>query len=257
MSRKEKRVGRAAEDLSGRRFGRLTVIRRTETKSNRTRWICRCDCGQEKIVTSRDLKSGRVKSCGCLYRDRRGNNRKDLTGRVFGRLTALYPTERRDSHGVIYWLCQCDCGNQTEATVSSLLNGTCKSCGCLKKENQDKLKSRLHHVDGTCVEFLERRKERKDNKSGFRGVYKIKSGKYRVSIGFRGERIYLGIYNTFDDAVKARLSAENELYGEFLETYHKWEIKASTNPKWAKENPFEMPTLEKRETGGKKVWQKN
>ena len=67
------------------------------------------------------------------------------------------------------------------------------------------------------MEFLEKRKTRKDNKSGFRGVYQIKNGKYRVSIGFRGERIYLGIYEIFDDAVEARLSTEKELYGEFLE----------------------------------------
>lgn len=257
MSEKMKRAGRTAEDLSGRRFGRLTVVRRAESKNNRTRWVCRCDCGQEKTVTSRDLKSGRVKSCGCLYRDRAGKNRKDITGREFGRLTVLYPTERRDSHGVIYWKCRCSCGNQTEATVSSLLNGTCKSCGCLKKENQDKLKSRLHHVDGTCVEFLESRKKRKDNKSGFRGVYKIKSGKYRVSIGFRGERIYLGLYDAFDDAVKARLTAENELYGKFIGTYRKWEGKATSNPEWAREHPFKMTIPENWEMGGEKVWQEN
>lgn len=229
---------RTVEDLTGRRFGRLTVIRQAETKNYRTRWVCRCDCGQEKVVASRDLKCGKVKSCGCLRRNVSGKNKKDITGRRFGRLTALYPTQHRDRHGVVCWMCRCDCGNQTEAAASSLLNGTCKSCGCLKKENQDKLQSRLHHVDGTCVEFLEKRKKRKDNKSGFRGVYQIKSGKYRVSIGFRGKRIYLGIYDTFDDAVESRLNAEKRLYGEFLERYHEWEKKSVKDPDWAKEHPF-------------------
>lgn len=151
---------RTAEDLTGRRFGRLTVIRQLENRNNRTRWLCRCDCGNEKDVAARDLKAGKVKSCGCLRRE--GNRKKmDISGQHFGRLTALYPTDRRDSHGVVYWVCRCDCGNQTEVPASNLVNGTCKSCGCLKKENQDKIQDRLHHIDGTCVEFLEKRKKEK------------------------------------------------------------------------------------------------
>lgn len=123
---------RTAEDLTGRRFGRLTVIRQLENRNNRTRWLCRCDCGNEKDVAARDLKAGKVKSCGCLRRE--GNRKKmDISGQRFGRLTALYPTDRRDSHGVVYWVCRCDCGNQTEVPASNLVNGTCKSCGCLKK----------------------------------------------------------------------------------------------------------------------------
>lgn len=242
MTDERKRPGRNAEDLSGRRFGRLTVIRKAENQNHRTRWFCRCDCGEEKIVASRDLKSGKVKSCGCLRRDGNGKNKKDIEGRRFGRLIALYPTSHRDRHGVVCWMCRCDCGNLTEVAASSLLNGTCKSCGCLKKENQVKISSRLHHIDGTCVEFLEKRKKRKDNKSGFRGVYQNKNGKYRVSIGFRGKRIYLGVYDLFDDAVKARLNAERELYGQFLEQYHEWEKKSVEDPGWAKEHPFSVLT---------------
>lgn len=230
MTDSRKQPGRTVEDLTGRRFGRLTVIRRAETQNYRTRWICRCDCGQEKTVASRDLKSGKVKSCGCLRRDVSEKNKKDIAGRRFGRLTALYPTQNRDRHGAVCWMCRCDCGNLTEAAVPSLMNGSCKSCGCLKKENQEKIQSRLHRIDGTCVEFLEKRKKRKDNKSGFRGVYQIKNGKYRVSIGFQGERIYLGVYEIFDDAVEARLSAEKELYGEFLERYHEQKKKSVEKP---------------------------
>ena len=161
MTDDRKQPGRTVEDLTGRRFGRLTVIRRAETKNYRTRWVCRCDCGQEKTVTSRDLKSGKVKSCGCLRRDVSGKNKKDITGRRFGRLTALYPTMNRDRHGAVCWMCRCDCGNLTEAAVPSLLNGRCKSCGCLKKENQEKIQSRLHHIDGTCVNFWRSEKREK------------------------------------------------------------------------------------------------
>ena len=163
---------------------------------------------------------------------------EDLTGRRFGRLTVIRQLENRNNR--TRWLCRCDCGNQTEVPASNLVNGTCKSCGCLKKENQDKIQDRLHHIDGTCVEFLEKRKKRKDNKSGFRGVYQGKNGRYRVSIGFRGKRIYLGMYDDFENAVEARLEAEKNIYGEFLELYHEWEKKSSDDPEWARCHPFSV-----------------
>ena len=56
-------------DLTGRRFGKLTVIKRVEnTKANKARWLCKCDCGNEKIVVGGDLQSGRTRSCGCLVK---------------------------------------------------------------------------------------------------------------------------------------------------------------------------------------------
>lgn len=60
-----------AEDLTGRKFGRLTVIERCKenTKQGKPRWICKCDCGNEHIVSSACLKSGKVRSCGCLSKD--------------------------------------------------------------------------------------------------------------------------------------------------------------------------------------------
>lgn len=57
-------------DLTGRRFGRLTVIKRKKTDdTNRTYWICQCDCGNTKTVEAYALKIGRTKSCGCLSVD--------------------------------------------------------------------------------------------------------------------------------------------------------------------------------------------
>ena len=56
-------------DLTGKRFNRLTVIKRVELKGKSTRWLCKCDCGNETIVTSEKLKSGHTKSCGCYCHD--------------------------------------------------------------------------------------------------------------------------------------------------------------------------------------------
>lgn len=62
--------GKNVQDLTGQRFGRLTVVRLSERRSGRkTFWICKCDCGNEKIVRSDIIKSGNTRSCGCLHKE--------------------------------------------------------------------------------------------------------------------------------------------------------------------------------------------
>lgn len=56
----------SGQDLTGERFGKLLVLRRADSRNGRTRWLCRCDCGNEKEVAAQALKSGKTKSCGCL-----------------------------------------------------------------------------------------------------------------------------------------------------------------------------------------------
>jgi len=52
-------------DLTGQRFGKLLVLRRCGSKNGHAAWLCRCDCGNEKIMSASSLRSG-TKSCGCL-----------------------------------------------------------------------------------------------------------------------------------------------------------------------------------------------
>ena len=63
-------MGRKAIDLTGQRFGRLTVLERAPTPlyvANRhSWWKCQCDCGEELQTCSHYLKKGTTKSCGCL-----------------------------------------------------------------------------------------------------------------------------------------------------------------------------------------------
>ncbi len=59
-------------DLTGQRFGRLLVIGcMGRNPSGNSRWLCRCDCGNEKTVTYQNLKNGRTQSCGCLSAGRK------------------------------------------------------------------------------------------------------------------------------------------------------------------------------------------
>jgi hypothetical protein len=68
---------RIAENLTGQRFGKLSVIKRDGvSKAGGPRWLCRCDCGVEKHVVTGNLKCGRTVSCGCVQRT--GNRAKLL-----------------------------------------------------------------------------------------------------------------------------------------------------------------------------------
>lgn len=231
------RCGSIAEDLTGQKFGELSVLSRAENRKGRVAWLCRCSCGNFHIAAAHDLKSGSVKSCGCLHHlNEKGM--ADITGQRFGRLTALYATKKRDKKGSIVWHCRCDCGNETDVTQDCLVYGSYRSCGCLRKEIQSELHNQLHLIDGTCVEWLKSRKSRSDNTSGFRGVSRNKNGTYRAMIGFKKERFYIGTYKTFEQAVEHRLEAEELIHAGFVKAYDEWSERAENDPQWAEENPL-------------------
>lgn len=57
-------------DLTGQKFGRLTVIKRApNAKNGQTMYLCQCECGKYSTVTGVQLRSGHTKSCGCLRKD--------------------------------------------------------------------------------------------------------------------------------------------------------------------------------------------
>lgn len=60
-------MGRKVIDLTGEKFGDLEVMYRITTacKENKASWMCRCRCQKWVVVRGDNLRSGRVKSCGC------------------------------------------------------------------------------------------------------------------------------------------------------------------------------------------------
>lgn len=124
-------IGLAGKDLTGCKFGKLTVIQLAEpiiskSGTKRKRWICRCDCGNETIVLDQNLKNGTAKSCGCI-------NKPNLIGQRFGRLTVIERASNSNADKA-RWKCLCDCGGYTIATTSSLRNGNTNSCGCFRRD---------------------------------------------------------------------------------------------------------------------------
>ena len=62
------------KDLTGERFGRLTVIGLHPTETRKTYWECQCDCGNKKVVRSDSLQCGAIRSCGCLKKEQDKQN---------------------------------------------------------------------------------------------------------------------------------------------------------------------------------------
>lgn len=121
-------------NLLNQKFNKLTCIKyvgRKGKKSRHTYWLFKCECGKEKIINGQHVKSGRIRSCGCLQKEVGKNLLIDITGQKFGRLTAIKPSERYNT-GSKYWICKCDCGNPKPIVVRSvnLRRGNSKSCGC-------------------------------------------------------------------------------------------------------------------------------
>lgn len=156
--------------IIGRQFGMLTVLKEMnwgdatkvvitqtycdvkqdkvfERKPHYKQYLCQCECGNQVILESRNLKS--MTSCGCLMK-----KNLDLTGMRFGKLTVLNKVDWKASKtidivkdlggiktccfyeeqkGQTSWLCQCDCGNKTVVTTGSLTSENTKSCGCNKE----------------------------------------------------------------------------------------------------------------------------
>jgi len=110
-------------NLVGKRYGKLIVLERSDTVKSKTRWLCRCDCGKEKIVGGSDMSQGKIKSCGCL-------RTPNEIGKKYGLLTVV---SRDGSDNGAKWLCECDCGGITSVHAGVLRRGGTRSCGCLNK----------------------------------------------------------------------------------------------------------------------------
>lgn len=107
----------------------------------------------------------------------------------------------------------------------------------VEKEITESVYNNLHLVDGTCIEFINSQKLKRNNTSGACGIYKLKNNKYRASIGFKGKRFDLGIYSNFESALETRREAEELVYQIFIIAYEQWNLKAA-DLVWFQKNPF-------------------
>lgn len=117
------------------KYNNLTIINKIGTKEiygkKRVMVLCKCDCGAMIELPETRVTNGRVKSCGCL---RKNKTRMDLSGQHFYKLLVVKVVD--DKAYDRKWECLCDCGSVTIVSQGSLLNGHTKSCGCLKSKTK-------------------------------------------------------------------------------------------------------------------------
>ena len=112
------------ENLLGQKFTRLTVIAETEPvgKRQRTAWLCKCECGNEKIVKADELKSGDTKSCGCWNQEKR----KERASVLYGPCIKYHPGETSARR---VWLKRYNDGGITYDDFFRLSQENCHYCG--------------------------------------------------------------------------------------------------------------------------------
>jgi len=137
--------GRVAIDEVGNRYGKLTVINRAGICRGRATWLCHCDCGSDKIIPGVLLRNGYTKSCGCLYRLKKGEAAFNI---LFGDLKRS--AERRKHTWAL-----------SEEDVRQLTSQPCYYCG---REPQQ---SRIVRRRGVNGDYLCNGIDRVDNSKGY------------------------------------------------------------------------------------------
>lgn len=126
----------------GNKYGDFTVISRADNdKHDNAKWLCKCDCGAEKVFSGAVLRKKRN-----THKCKKHNT---LVGRVINDLTVLAETERRiTSSGVSKrrYTCKCVCGNLIDVDGDKLSTSRQRSCGCYLIRNPSQA---THRLSGT------------------------------------------------------------------------------------------------------------
>lgn len=144
-------------DPSIGRYGRLQVVYEYNIDGKKYAH-CICDCGNEVEKIFHTLGKYTI-SCGCYHMEKILEVKTDLTGKKFGKLTAL---RRIRQDGKVYYKCQCDCGSPERLILhNNLVNGNSKSCGCVRTprtpKKSDLFKEGVRYFKLTSTGIYERR----------------------------------------------------------------------------------------------------
>ncbi len=200
--------------------------------------LCQCECGATCEYPGTLLVTGRRTRCNGKVHEK-NYAYIDITGQRFGRLVALHRVKRAASDKSVIWHCSCDCGNEVDVSYNSLVYSNQQSCGCKKREHDQRLGKLQTRVDGTSLDIIKSKKIPSHNTTGYKGVYLIK-GKYVAKIVFQKKTYYLGSYDNIEDAYEARLNAEESIYLPTMEYHAHWQKKADADPQWAAQNPIRI-----------------
>lgn len=129
---KQTRNSKPKVDLTGKTFGYLTPMYYIKGG----KWHCKCKCGNELDVDTRNLNSGHTKSCGCYQKEMASKNTYDMSNYEDENIKVL-EAAGSDNQQIALWKCICKhCGNIFVIRGSRIRNGATQSCGCVHSYNE-------------------------------------------------------------------------------------------------------------------------
>lgn len=190
-------------NMIGREFGRLKVVRQAESKNKKLAWECLCSCGETVVKVGTDLRKGKIKSCGCLKRELCRAKGKSQTipmeGKQIGLWKVLEKGKTRNRSG--YWKC------------------LCTGCGT------------VHEVEGNSL----RRKDASASR-GCRTCCGIKIGAALTTHGLSKERLY----NVWTGMIRRCYNRKHVSYlrygGRGIQVCKEWRESMETFVEWGKNN---------------------
>lgn len=223
------------QDLTNKKFNKLLVIERNYD-AKRTSWFCKCDCGNDKLISvfANNLISGRTKSCGCeRHRSRpRYRNQYDLSTYDYGvgytknKEEFYFDKEDYDKIKDFCWhldkdnyVVACVTKNKKTTTIKMhrvIMNVSDPTIQVdhIYHVNYDNRKSKLRII--TNQNNQRNRQVSSTNTSGMTGVsWNKREKRWRAYITINNKQINLGYYANIEDAIAARKAAEKEYFGEF------------------------------------------
>lgn len=234
-------------NLVGQRFGRIVVLERADDEidkksgKHKTRWLCQCDCGNQKNIRGASLTSGKVRSCGCLHKEISKKLGQKNKGKCY--YTTIYDLDSCE-YGIGYTsknepfyfdkedypLIKDISWNISKAgyvvgqyngkpiKMSRLIMNVLDNPNVIvdhiiPETKNDNRKKNLRIT--TQANNTRNRRICNNNTSGVTGVYKVNDNKYYAYIRMNGKQKYLGAFNNINDAKEARRKAELAQYGEY------------------------------------------
>lgn len=192
------------------KYGKLTVKKRGTDKIEndghpRARWWCECSCGFKCVlVVGKLLRSGRTKSCGCLYKEmalarnkKEGNRTKKESWNIEGKTYDMLTVIRRGPNRVfpsggshMQWYCICACNSNKEILKTGNWLRTAKvfkSCGCMHSNNRHKAYLKTNSISQ-------------------------RTKKHKQDLAFYGKAILIGDYEYDDKKTQYQCLIHNEIH---------------------------------------------
>ena len=236
-------MGGKYRDLTGRQFGRLTVIERAPDHVNadgskRTQWLCRCSCESQtvKVVHAKNLLSGNTQSCGCLMRERcshaggqnKGKNRFTINGDTIIGITQqgdLFFFDRDDydrvsqhywqRHHSGYFFSSID-GKRIALHRFIMDAKPGQKVDHINHQKENSKKSNLRFI--TSGMNKANASLAKNNTSGVTGISYRPNNTWIARLMIDGVSHYYGQFKNKEDAIAARSAAEEKYFGEYSYT---------------------------------------